>query len=144
MSELRVYIETSVWSHVFHDDTPDFQRATVEFLNQAGERIFAPYISTVVLDEVARANPKRREGLLGEIAAIRPTLLRGSVEADTLARRYVEAGVLPPADEVDTVEQAQANLCEAVELFLETASDVEVAERLHPEVYVTRIEVAGG
>ena len=44
----------------------------------------------------------------------------------------------------DTVEQAQANLCEAVELFLETASAAEITERLHPEVYVTRIEVAGG
>ena len=39
MQELRVYIETSVWSHVFHDETPDFQRATVEFLKQAKERV---------------------------------------------------------------------------------------------------------
>ena len=44
----------------------------------------------------------------------------------------------------DTVEEAQANLLEAVELFLETASAAEVTERLHSEIYVTRIEVAGG
>ena len=44
----------------------------------------------------------------------------------------------------DTVEEAQANLLEAVELFLETASDAEVAERLHSEIYITRIEVPGG
>ena len=54
MQELRVYIETSVWSHVFHDETPDFQRATVEFLKQAKERVVVPYVSTLVLDEVAR------------------------------------------------------------------------------------------
>jgi len=112
MQELRVYIETSVWSHVFHDDTPDFQRATVEFLTQAKERVFAPYISTIVLDEVARANPQRREGLLGEIAAVRPTLLRGSEQADALARRYVEAGVLPLTDEVDALHVAIATVYE--------------------------------
>ena len=41
-----------------------------------------------------------------------------------------------------TVEEAQANLQEALELFLETASPEEIAERLHSEVYVTRVEVA--
>lgn len=44
----------------------------------------------------------------------------------------------------DTVEKAQANLREAVELFLETASKAELAERLHEEIYITRIEVTGG
>lgn len=44
----------------------------------------------------------------------------------------------------DTVEEAQANLLEAVGLFLETASGAEVAERLHSEIYITRIEVPGG
>ena len=34
----------------------------------------------------------------------------------------------------DTVEQAKANLREAVELLLETASKAELAERLHSEV----------
>jgi predicted RNase H-like HicB family nuclease len=43
----------------------------------------------------------------------------------------------------DTIEQARSNLREAVELFLETASESEVRARLHGEVYVTYIEVSG-
>ena len=43
-----------------------------------------------------------------------------------------------------TIEEARANLTEAVELFLETASPDEVQERLHSEVYVTRLEVTVG
>lgn len=43
-----------------------------------------------------------------------------------------------------TIEQAQSNLREAVELFLETASATEIESRLHSEVYVTRLEVACG
>ncbi len=47
------------------------------------------------------------------------------------------------ASQGDSVEQARGNLKEAVELFLETADDSEVESRFHPEVFVTRFEVAG-
>lgn len=48
------------------------------------------------------------------------------------------------ASQGDTVEQALANLREALQLFFETASPQEIRERLHEEVYVTRVEVAVG
>ena len=40
-----------------------------------------------------------------------------------------------------TVEEARTNLVEAIELFLESASPQEARERLHEEVFVTRVEV---
>jgi predicted RNase H-like HicB family nuclease len=40
-----------------------------------------------------------------------------------------------------TVEEARANLVEAIELFFETASPDEIKQRLHEEVFVTRVEV---
>jgi predicted RNase H-like HicB family nuclease len=48
---------------------------------------------------------------------------------------------LDVASQGETVEEARSNLREAVELFLETAGPEEIAERLHSEVYVTRLEV---
>ena len=44
----------------------------------------------------------------------------------------------------DTVEAARSNLVEALELFFETASPAEVRERMHSEVYITRLEVTVG
>lgn len=44
----------------------------------------------------------------------------------------------------DTVESARDNLREAVELFFECADPEEVERRLGGEVFVTRLEVAGG
>jgi predicted RNase H-like HicB family nuclease len=41
----------------------------------------------------------------------------------------------------DTVEEAKANLREAVELFLEFASAGEIEERLSSEAYVSALEV---
>ena len=51
---------------------------------------------------------------------------------------------LDVASQGDTVETARANLREAIELFLETASPQEVKERLHSEVYLTPLEVEVG
>lgn len=48
------------------------------------------------------------------------------------------------ASQGGTVEEARANLTEAVQLLLEAASPAELAERLHGETYVTRLEVAVG
>ena len=40
-----------------------------------------------------------------------------------------------------TVEEARANLQEAIELFFETADAKEIQRRLHSEIFVTRLEV---
>jgi predicted RNase H-like HicB family nuclease len=48
------------------------------------------------------------------------------------------------ASQGDTIEEARTNLLEAVELLLETASPAEIAERIHGETYVTRLEVGVG
>jgi len=45
------------------------------------------------------------------------------------------------ASQGKTVEEARANLVEALELFFETASPEEVRGRLHQEVFVTSVEV---
>jgi predicted RNase H-like HicB family nuclease len=44
----------------------------------------------------------------------------------------------------DTVEEARLNLKEALELFFETASQAEIRDRLHNEIFITRLEVAVG
>lgn len=48
------------------------------------------------------------------------------------------------ASQGETVEHANRNLQEAIELFFEAASPSEISERLHGEVYVTSINVAVG
>lgn len=48
------------------------------------------------------------------------------------------------ASQGNTVDEARANLKEALELFYETASPEEIKTRDHDEVYVTHVEVAVG
>ena len=51
---------------------------------------------------------------------------------------------LDVASQGATVEEATANLKEAVELFLECADPREIKRRLHSEVFVTRFEAVHG
>ncbi len=48
------------------------------------------------------------------------------------------------ASQGNTIEQARDNLKEALELFFETASQEEIKQRLHTDVFVTQVEVAIG
>ncbi|HSK71867.1 MAG TPA: type II toxin-antitoxin system HicB family antitoxin [Pyrinomonadaceae bacterium] len=45
------------------------------------------------------------------------------------------------ASQGKTIEEARANLREAVELFFETAHPNEIAERTNSEIYITPLEV---
>jgi len=51
---------------------------------------------------------------------------------------------LDVASQGRTVDEARKNLQEALELFFETASPEEIKDRLHNEVYITQLEIAGG
>ncbi|HKF50037.1 MAG TPA: type II toxin-antitoxin system HicB family antitoxin [Terracidiphilus sp.] len=48
------------------------------------------------------------------------------------------------ASQGSTIEEARANLVEALTLFFESASASEITHRLHSEVFVTQVEVPVG
>jgi predicted RNase H-like HicB family nuclease len=48
------------------------------------------------------------------------------------------------ASEGASIEEARANLIEALTLFFETAAPSEVGRRFHSEVFVTQVEVPVG
>lgn len=48
------------------------------------------------------------------------------------------------ASQGESVEDARNNLREVIELFFETASQTEIQNRLHQEIYITSLEVAIG
>ena len=65
-----------------------------------------------------------------------------SSERETVTLRWVQSSKSPAR--VTRFEAARANLQETLDLFMETASPEEIAERFHPEVYVTGLHVAFG
>ncbi len=48
------------------------------------------------------------------------------------------------ASQGSTIEEARANLVEALTLFFETAAPSEIARRVNSEIFITQVEVPVG
>jgi len=48
------------------------------------------------------------------------------------------------ASQGSSIEEARANLIEALTLFFEVADEAEISRRMHREVFVTQVEVPVG
>lgn len=90
----RVYIETSVWSMILPGQNPALHDATVEFLDRCKSRILSPCISAVVAEEIARSPDDTRRAILKCIGETAPTVLPLTADADDLAKRFIDQGVL--------------------------------------------------
>ncbi len=51
---------------------------------------------------------------------------------------------LDVASQGSSIEEARANLIEALTLFFEVAGDAEISRRMHAELFVTQVEVPVG
>jgi hypothetical protein len=71
------------------------RQPTQQLLRQCGSGLFRPYISTVVLQEVNRAEPSASARMLREINTLAPVALEPSEASEELAEAYLREGVIP-------------------------------------------------
>ena len=112
MRRLAVYIETSVWSHWFAEDTPERREETQAFLRRCAEspETATVYVSDVVLQALAAAPPERARALLELVEKIGAAVAEASPEAEELAAAYLSHGALPPSRLVDAMHAAIATV----------------------------------
>jgi hypothetical protein len=48
----KLYIETSVWNQLEHNDRPDWKETAVKLFEVIQTGLYEPYISSVVIDEL--------------------------------------------------------------------------------------------
>jgi hypothetical protein len=91
----KVYVETSVWGMTLENQPRALREPTKRFLRQCGSGVFAPYVSTVVLQEIELAGASAATRMVREINRLGPTALEPSEESEELAEAYLRAGVIP-------------------------------------------------
>jgi hypothetical protein len=91
----RVYVETSVWGMTLDNQPRALREPTKHFLRQCASGIFAPYISTVVLEEIALVPASAAVRMAREIDALAPATLKLGDKSEELAEAYLQAGVIP-------------------------------------------------
>jgi hypothetical protein len=104
----RVYVETTVWSFAFADDSPDLTRITLQFFDRCRAGLIAPVIGPVVFKEIDGAPEPVKSKLLGLIDRLSPEVLAGSVRADRLAQEFLTLGAVPPSKPDDAAHVAAA------------------------------------
>ena len=76
MRKLRVYLDTSVISHLQQEDVPEKMRETLELWEQFKERQdIEVVISDLVIREISKCSEPKLSFLLGELARLDYTLV---------------------------------------------------------------------
>ena len=94
MKKLKLYLDTSVISHLDEPDRLDWERNIRNLWEaiQAGE--YEAYLSPIVIGEVMDCMEPKRSVLLEYLSAIQYTELLKNDEVLELAGKYLEAGIL--------------------------------------------------
>jgi len=114
MKKLRIYLDTSVINFLFADDSPDFQKATIEFFATYAAR-YDLYVSEIVPVEIRRtADPSQRQRLLDVLRQYPITMLldESRVEIEQLAKTYILQRVIPAGNFEDVLHVAYATVHE--------------------------------
>ena len=94
MNRQKVYLDTSVISHLQHEDVPEKMQDTLLFWQMLEAGGYEVVISDITLMELKQCFEPKRSELLGYLGTINYALLPQTDEVDALAEAYVENGVL--------------------------------------------------
>jgi predicted nucleic acid-binding protein len=110
MKKLKIYLDTSVISHLQADDAPEKMAKTLEFWKYLINGEYDAYISELVIAEFNNCSePKKSklEGLLRQAPIIE---LEIDDEVTTLADRYMTEGLFPNKYRDDAIHIAIASV----------------------------------
>jgi predicted nucleic acid-binding protein len=110
--QVRLYVETSVWSYYFQQDVPERQAATRRFLDRLPTSNWEAFISEVVLREIEECDQPKRSLLLDLIQRAGPNFLEPTEEVAALAEAYLAAGAMPASKVDDAFHVAYATFYE--------------------------------
>ncbi len=116
MKRLKIYLDTSVISHLDQQDTPEKQADTRRLWERVKAGTFDVVLSNVDFDELSKCAPQKRATLAGYLTQIQ--FDRVDVNADMLriADRMVDLGILKKKSYEDCqhIAAAVASGCDAI------------------------------
>lgn len=113
MRKLKIYLDTSVISHLQQADVPEKMRETLELWKQFKERKdIEIIISDLVIREISKCSEPKLSFLLGELAHLNYTMVQITEDERKLADIYLQNGVLREKSFDDLTHIAIATLSE--------------------------------
>ena len=110
MKRLKIYLDTSVISHLDAPDVPDKQEDTRKLWEDIQAGKFEVVISDVTIDEMEDCPEPKLSYLRSMLGEIEHTDIDKNAEAERLSELYFEVGGLPPKSREDAMHIAIATV----------------------------------
>ncbi len=94
LNKLKVYLDTSVISHLFQEDVPEKMTDTRQLWEMFRKEKYDVYLSTVTLEEIEVCPEPKRSQLLDCLEQINYTLIRINSNVAEIAEQIIEMGIL--------------------------------------------------
>ena len=116
MRRLKLYLDTSVISHLFADDALEKMQDTDRLWEKCKSGEYEIYISDVVINEIRNCAEPKRGQMLEKIRQVDFQVLSETDEISQLAREYIKGGVLREKSIDDCLHIAYAviNNCDVI------------------------------
>ena len=113
--KIKIYLDTSVFSYLKQDDSPEKTKATNDFWNQLKERQnndVEIYLSTVTIKELNDCFEPKRTFMLEKLKEINFILLEVNEKNEEMAKQIIELGILTEKSRDDCLHISAAVFAE--------------------------------
>lgn len=116
MSKIKVYLDTSVISHLLQEDVPEKMADTRRLWDMFKNEVYDVYLSTVTLEEVADCPEPKQSHLREFLNDIHFTVLEVTSEALDVADQIINMGILTKKsyDDCQHIGTAVTNGCDCI------------------------------
>ncbi len=108
MKKLKIYLDTSVISHLKQEDVPDKMADTLKLWDDIKAGKFDVYLSETTLDELSRCSQPKQDIMFNYLNEIETTSVSINSEIEELAKTIISAGILTAKSYDDCLHIASA------------------------------------
>ena len=94
MNKLKIYLDTSVISHLYAEETPEKMADTLLLWEKLKSNKYEVYISTIVIDELERCHEPKKSFMLNELKQLNYKFIKRTKGIKHLAEEYIKRNVL--------------------------------------------------
>ena len=94
MRKPKIYLETTIISHLCHNDVPDKMKDTLALWKEIKQGRYNVYISETTIAEIMATNESKRSTLLDYMSEINYSILNIDEDTEAYARKLNSEGIL--------------------------------------------------
>lgn len=113
MKKTKLYLDTSVPSFLFADDSPERREVTIQFWDVLKLGIYDVVISDVLLTEISKCERPLAQDLENRLTELVLEIVSVNEDVYSLAQKYIDEGIIPQTYQDDALHIALATSNEA-------------------------------